>query len=123
MFHLSSNGSKWVFDDKLSYPDPLSSTNFGSSLSFSRGNHSDVALGVGARNYDSSGRAYIFTLSGVTQRWSLQATLIPEYEYLQYFGASGSFYGDTYVVGAYSEDNGDINSGRHMCFRFFIYGL
>jgi hypothetical protein len=113
-FHLSSDGNDWIFDEKLSLPDPVSYARFGTSIALGRGvtGLQQITLGVGAGQYHDSGRAYVFAQSSTTRLWSLQANLTSRHEsYLQSFGKSGSMYGDTYVVGSYGDDEGADNSG------------
>lgn len=113
-YHLSAD--KWEFDEKIALPNPLSSANFGTSISVGRSlAQQQIILGVGASSYDYTGRAYVYGQSASTRKWSLQATFRSRFErYLQYFGGSGSVSGDTYAVGSYGDDEGMSNSGEEL---------
>ncbi len=113
-FVFTRSGSIWTQQAKIKAADAAEGDQFSNSVALA----GDTAL-IGAYADDdagtSSGAAYVFVGSGST--WSQQAKLTAadgaEYDY---FGYSLAVSGDTVLVGAYGDDDGDTSTGSAYVF-------
>jgi hypothetical protein len=113
---FKKDGSNWIEKQKLTASDGDEVDQFGRSISIS----GKYAI-VGA-NYDDdngvyySGSAYIFERDGSnwTEEQKLTASDGDEYDH---FGSSVSISGEYVIVGAYFDDDNEVNSGSAYIFR------
>ncbi len=110
------DGSQWVQQQKLTADDAAAKDQFGFSVSIS----GDMAV-VGAYADDDggswAGSAYVFRTDG--SQWIQQQKLTADDAAAgDYFGRSVSISGDTAIVGAYGDDDGESDSGSAYVFQF-----
>jgi hypothetical protein len=101
VYVFTRTGNTWTLQVKLHASDERQEDTFGNSISFS----GDTAL-IGAPGGDSA--AYVFTHTGTI--WTQQAKLVPsgdEYPSQHWFAHSVSISGDTALIGAAGDNNGN----------------
>ncbi|KPA12838.1 PKD domain-containing protein [Candidatus Magnetomorum sp. HK-1] len=109
------NGTTWIKEDWIYASDRAASDQFGCAVSLS----GDYAI-IGARydddSFSGSGSAYIFFRDG--NNWNQQAKLnANDPETNAYFGESVSISGDYAIVGAYSDDHQQTDTGSAYIFK------
>ncbi|MGJ8643280.1 MAG: hypothetical protein ACSHX9_07730 [Luteolibacter sp.] len=118
---FNRSGTSWSQQAKISAGDPGAEDGFGSSVAIS-----GDSVVVGAFENDdagsTSGSAYVFTRDGTS--WSQQAKLTAgDAAAEDRFGFSVAISGNSVVVGAYLDDDGDVNTGSIYIYRIVVSGI
>ncbi len=109
IFTLS--GTTWTQEAKLTASDGAANDNFGRNVSI----YGETVVIGAYKDDDAKGSAYVFTRSGTT--WTQEAKLTAsDGAANDNFGRNVSIYGETVVIGAYTDDDKGSNSGSVYVF-------
>jgi len=112
---FTRSGTSWIEQDKLLASDGAADDWFGRFVSID-GDYAIVGAIGDDDNGDSSGSAYVFTLSGTS--WIEQDKLLASDGAADdYFGWSVSISGDYAIIGAYCDDDNGLDSGSAYVFK------
>ena len=111
VYVFTRNGTTWTQQAKLLASDGSWQDRFGESVSLD----GDTALIGAYSDDDGSGSAYVFTRTGTT--WAQEVKLLPlDGAPVDLFGYSVSLDGDTALIGAYWDDDNEVDSGSVYVF-------